>query len=651
MKRINDVYFADFETTEFKTNIDYESIDVVDFKLFCAVKLNSDYTQLESEKVFWSLSETIDFFLSEPNKKKIIYFHNLSFDSKVFLQELYNMDKYIISFIRSGSRILQITIQKNTQKRQIICEFRDSLAILLKSIAVLGKLVNLDKLEFDFDYETNPEIAIDYCITDCKIIYYSLKYIIEFVKTYYNIPLLINKLPLTIGSIAKKCISSIYPEAFQKHQSYIERFLRPFYFGGRTEVFDFKKEKSICFDVNSEYPFAMSTFDYANGKVLRSNAMNKDISIESFMNNPNALGIEAIINERDINLPYFPSRTIVEGKEPKVIFGLGIKKAFITKQDIYYLKKEGLLHKNIQILEINAIYLCLSITNFSKFVIPTYNLRKTFNSEHVFNYISKIFLNSCYGKFGQRIKREKLQLIPDLSSIDTDKVDVYLSEYTNDNSKDVMYSKRKYNQTYQTDNLINAVLTTSYGRMTLYSYLRIFEQKGYRIKYTDTDSLFVNCIPENYEFEQSFKDNTELGGLKIEYECLNFQPIDAKEYHFLKETEFDIIPEQFVLILNKFELKHKGISIKNINSSQQLLDHYTTGSYNTIIPTIFYCINRHSSFNSTFTLLKQKKSYYHKRAILPDLSTEPINLQNPMSNLKDNIKYVKDCINKMTEIL
>jgi len=630
-----EIYFADIETSAFKDDLDYESIDFVDFKLACCIKLNKTFDSIETYHSFESLDEMIHFFIQKSKSQKIFYFHNLSFDSKIFITQLYKLDLFDIEIIKIQSKILQISIfKKNVKKRKILIKFIDSLSLLLKSIKDLGNMVNLPKLEFDFDYSNKEQLekAKEYCLRDSEIIYRAFLKVIAFVKEVFNIELTIDTLPLTIGSLAKKCFISIYPNAYQKHNIYFDvDNTRDYYFGGRVEVFDFEKENSECYDVNSEYPYTFRKYKFANSQVLKIHIKNEsDYSIYEFMNDKNALALECEIIEKDLDIPFYPIKYYENKNNYKVYFCLGKKKVLMTKADIRFFVWNKYLDSHIIISRIKTLYKCANITNFKRYVNPLYKKKITYPKESAFNYFCKIFLNSSYGKFGQSIERDKFILHSNIDNIDLSESEIYIEN-------NMFVERISYVQSFQNDNLLNAILTTSYGRLELYKWIMRFKAKGYKIKYCDSDSVFVK---KDDSLPRMIKLNDNLGSIKLEYVALNFQGIDSKEYHC---DAFNPKSQK-----NEFKLKHKGLQIKKMKKKAQLKEYYEKGIHNLIIPTMFYCLNRHTSINATFTIKKNKRSYYYKREINSDLSTKPIDLDTTDFSYKiSNQEIIQKIISKI----
>ena len=274
------LFVADIESTKFKENLEKELIDsyTLEFKIGCIIKFD---IELENEiERFYSFNqkEFQEYFLKYCNSKNkaVIYFHNLSFDSKFFLDFLYENFSYVIP-IRTGGKIPMIRCyrqRKNKSQYDCILEFRDSYSLLDGSIETLGKSIGLPKLDFDFDYN-NIEKSLEYCFRDCEIPFYAMIHIVKAIQDNFNVinnrskkPFSFYDLSLTIASLVKKVFISYYPKALYKVDKHLEYRLRKYYFGGRTDAYNFNKSyDAIYLDVNSMYGFEMSVNKFANGKV------------------------------------------------------------------------------------------------------------------------------------------------------------------------------------------------------------------------------------------------------------------------------------------------------------------------------------------------------------------------------------------------
>lgn len=605
----NRFFFSDIETTEFKSNskIDYD----LEFKMSCIIHYDFELEKELERKSFFNNSEYVKYLISLGNCRyfPIIYFHNLSFDSK-FLIEYFLESEQIdnIKFIRTGSKILSVSIYQNYKK---ILELRDSYCLLITKIETLGKMVDLEKLEFNFDY-SNKQKAIEYCFRDCQIIYKSIEYLImslnQFFKDKLKKPYKIKDIPLTIASLSKKIMKLYFNDVYYQNDFYLDNHLRKYYFGGRTEVFDFNLlENGYYYDVNSMYPSVLSKNIFALGKTYRYESNQPiDFSVDSI------IAYEVEIKENQ-HYPLYPERDL---ETNKISFKNGVKRVIMTKSEFFYLQEnEYFTSKKIEILKTIAVFFAFNQTNFSELFENLYYERKHHSKKTFFNYFLKIFMNSVYGKFGQRKEREKLVIINHLNEIDK----IENTEILEKN--EIFYKREKKISYFQQINLMNAVLTTSYARFELWKKLIECQEKNINVYYCDTDSLVVDSIVQ-------LEISDKLGKWSIEMNLKQFQAIDSKEYYYINDN-------------NEFKAKFKGIRNEKLDTREAFKRHYLEGTIQDLIATPLYCLNRKSDFKKVYAIKKEKKTYYYKRKINLDLTTNPINLNDDLEVIEfNNLSYI-----------
>ena len=628
------IYFADIETSMFqiKTRVLTKKLskleklqlrenNKLEFKLGCCIRYNDNSEIIEK----FDTNNQIDFcnfFIKKANfkNKTIVYFHNLKFDIK-FLIDILRKEFEIIDFITAGNKTISVQCKKliikknkngSTRKVNAVgLEFRDSLSILLASIKELGKMIELPKLDVNFS-KTSIEYLTIYCYRDCEVIYHSLNNLcnsLNDIFSKFNLNIKINKLKLTIASLSKYIFSLMYSDVFFKADKRIEKYFRKYYFGGRVEVFDFNLIKNVNYnDINSLYPFILTNFDFSDKTIRFIDISKKNIELEKILLLQNLIGIECIISENQ-EIPIYPLR--VKGK---VLFCNGVKKCFISKYEIEKLIEINVIPEKIQILKINKIVFTIQILNFKDFFENLYNLRK--KTTGFMNYLIKILMNSLYGKFAQKIIRDKKEIISNLNNIN-----LIEHKVVQINGFFYLTSQIENYKTYI--NLINGILTTNYARFYLWLFLR-----NANPVYCDTDSI-VSKELKNAKFDNN------LGSWKIEFIAHKFQAIDTKEYYYTAN--------------NEFKSKLKSFNVKSLENVNQLKSLYKFGMYNHKINSIFQCIREKINFQSETNYVKEKSSIYLKRIINNDLTTNPINICKDNLNLvqENNRKYIKQIIDKL----
>lgn len=597
------LYYSDIETTKFKKayeldNFENDSYELL-FELGCIVSFDNN-SEIDYEYYSFNQLDFCNELIKDCSKTNVkrIYFHNLRFDSKFLFEFLYNhFDK--LKTIKANSKIISINcfMENSQHKFNKVLELRDSLSILLYSIKRLGKMVNLPKLEFDFDYSDNQK-AINYCFQDCKIIYFALDYIVKFLNEYMKKNYSISSLPLTIGALSKKLLIDLYPTTFYKVDLKLEKTLRYLYFGGHTEPFHFKLFKNVVgLDFNSLYPSVLSKYDFAYGKVneVFVNSINFD--------NKMILAFKCIICENQF-YPLYPTRD----KNGLVLFKNGFKEVLITKPEFNYLTENNYFSEKIRIVRVISMFVCKITGNFANYFETMYYNRKSFESEHPFNYILKILMNAGYGKFGQNPIMTNYEFL-NHNQIDLDNLDnlnIYLIDgvFINEYEKFNLYLKI---------NLLNAILTASYSRFELWKLLESCNNLNIPVIYSDTDSIYIEN--KYSELLNEYIDNMKLGFLKPEAYYDLFQSIDSKEYFCYNFPSENKKSETYI--------KFKGIKQEYINSIKKLISHVNKGTKVNLIGSFFYCLRRHSKFENVHIIKKHKHSYFKKRIIQKDLSTKP----------------------------
>ena len=219
------IWVADCETDPFK----YGRVPVP-FVWEC-------YTKLEGVEVFKVFYDTNDFMEFMTKQNGIVYAHNGGkFDWHFILDWITpNQECKIIN-----GRLSQFTIGE--------CEFRDSYNILPVALGAYKK--------DDFDYEkmesknrnNHKDEILKYLHSDCVYLY---EIVMRFIEDY--------GLHLTLATAALKTWQKISGIKAPETDEIYYRKLKKYYYGGRVECFqsgEIKQDFKVV-DINSAYPFAM----------------------------------------------------------------------------------------------------------------------------------------------------------------------------------------------------------------------------------------------------------------------------------------------------------------------------------------------------------------------------------------------------------
>lgn len=599
----NNISFAvlDIETTPFSETFDTERIEALEFILGCVIFFDLNGNEIKSERAhFYNVKELCAFLMKKCSKFPV-YCHNLSFDFKFISQELLLLNSYF-KIINTPSKTLCVKFfakkRENSIKPTKTLEIRDSLSLLLSSVEKLGANIDLPKLEV----ENNDFANLDYCFRDCEIVGYSLFHLIDFVKYHFDLEINPRKIPLTIGSLAKKCFCKVYPNVFYKYDWKIHDHLRKYYYGGRTEVFDFNEiDDGVVMDIVSLYPFVACHYKLPNGQCYVFEIDNYTIESYCKFHNSNQneknffiFGFECEVIENQ-HYPLFFERL-----DNRVVCANGKKTVFITLQEYRELKDLGIINNEIIILKPFKVIGCKKLSRYRKFFIPLAKVKKTTKSASE-KYFCKIFMNSLTGKLGQKPERKDTTYYNDLEIKEN-------QDFFYDIDLDCSYKERIYIQRYQTANLTAVIGITNLARFTLYKQIRKLDNNRCKVYYCDTDSLFINKKDIN-----QFNISDKLGCWNIEHDNVRIQAIDAKEYILQGKNESNI--------------KFKGLITKHFKTSD-FYQHYKNGTITRLIPKIRYCDIRNISHESVVFLRKEKRQFYFKRLILNDLTTIPLNDKN-----------------------
>ena len=137
------------------------------------------------------------------NAGKVGVAHNFEYDLTSLFGNLIRAAAHYIH----RSRFLYITIQYDKGKRHRRLKFLDSMNIFPCSVKDIGDIVDLPKLESDYNYKPGQEITEDdwrYCERDCEIVYKGVKDLRRLIKTF-GIDLRMT-LASTVFQLNNKCL-------------------------------------------------------------------------------------------------------------------------------------------------------------------------------------------------------------------------------------------------------------------------------------------------------------------------------------------------------------------------------------------------------------------------------------------------------------
>lgn len=372
-----------------------------------------------------------------------------------------------------------------------------------------------------------------------------------------------------------------------------EKF-RQYYFGGRSEVFNFNKMDVIYVDFNSLYPSVMVNNVFPIPPF-------KKIDVGTYFKlNDKVFALKCIVDESKEQYPLVASKI-----NNKLVFAACEKETILTIEEYNYIK-ENRPNTTISVLE---FYVCKDWDTIFNYMKAYYDKRVEFKKQEIvscFEYFIKIFLNSSYGKFGEH-KEKKCMKFFALSELTKDE----LIEIQKENpSSEIDYALgyihiHEKDEKHVKSNLIYASRITALARLELMKVIDYCDKNNMRFCYCDTDSLFIENSQDNMKKLEPLIDEYELGKLKIEGIFQDFQAFGSKEYIYKKG--------------GKIQTKCKGLP-----QNSDYINYIENGIR--VVRPIKYkeSLVRRVDIENSIEVIKKKNTYYDKRIMNSDLTTSPI---------------------------
>ena len=532
IKRNADVRFPhDIIVVDTEANIVVDSktsTQTQTFRLGYAVILHWNQETQSWDERQQPLNDVIDWYTLldweiEPKKPILIFAHNAAYD-----YALLSMDTYLSSRrFELDSHVINsafiVRAHRNDDDGFSGVTFASTTNFYPKSLAKIGEIFGDKKLaKPDFMNVSDSEL-MTYCAQDTKALTTFVKYIVAFVREND-----LGNFQLTIAGQAFSAFRHRFMNAqilVHTYQDVLEMELKS-YRGGRCEVFKMGKADSIYkLDINSMYPFIMRENEFPS-KILSNGLIAEDKfpleSIESGL---------SVMADCDIRL-YEPAIAI---KRDKLFFPIGKARQVLAFPEIRYLLDNPEIG-TIEKVHSHVVYEQRNL--FKEYVGFFYDIR-THAENEAQETMAKLFLNSLYGKLGQR-SFESLKLITDptqLSKIrfDMDLVGTNVMDYMRDETIDrykrlgaELYQILESSEILAYDSCpIIPSCVTAYARDYLYDIIR--KAGNENVLYCDTDSVFVT--ETGYDNLKPMIHQTQLGKLKVE-EIGTCEIFGAKNYHF-----------------------------------------------------------------------------------------------------------------------
>lgn len=514
-----------------------------------------------------------------------LYFHNLKFDASFIIWYLLDNgfeyikdikdrhDKSFTCLINEMGAFYSMEIYfKVGKKRPNKVTIYDSLKILNFSVEKIAKDFNLPIRKLEIDYKAKREV--NHILTDDEIAY--IKNDVEIMARALDILFKMDLTKMTIASDAisfYKGLNKNFKLYFPELDYSVDENIRRSYKGGFTYLNPIYKEvetsKGIVLDVNSLYPSVMKNEKLPIGEPLYFEGKYKDdklynLYVEviscSFKLKPNMIPTIQIKG----NLSFIPNEYLESSKGDIVTLTL-------TNVDLELFLK----HYDVYDLTFHGGYKFKSIKGLFNNYIDYWSAEKIKAKKEgngARYLISKLLLNSLYGKFGAnpniRTKRPYL---------DDDKV----LRFT--------FNEREIGNTVY---IPVATFITSYARrktietsQAIRDYTINKYNKDYYI-YSDTDSIHMLELSEEELKNFIDIDDYKLGAWKLESKFIKGKFIRQKCYIEM-DSEGKItstiagLPKKLSKIIN-FENFKPGFNTKDYEGEVEKIGHklrykYTKG--------------------------------------------------------------------------
>lgn len=253
----------------------------------------------------------------------------------------------------------------------------------------------------------------------------------------------------------------------------VNTYLRPSFYGGRTENFVFGKvENANLYDINSLYPFILRSARFPHPNCIQ---MVEGNTSRRYLDKWEGVAY-ATVEMLPVHIPSLPFRT-----ERKLFFPTGQLTAQWTISELRYAISNG-----AELKELHWLVGTDTLFNpFEDFIDDLYKARKLYiksgSDRHI---LLKLIMNSLYGRFGINPEKGLFQMVPLPNDPDWSEYKGWTTERIN--GKWVAIGPFDFNSYPAYANVMFAGQVSSCARTKLHQGL---VQAGSSLLYTDTDSI------------------------------------------------------------------------------------------------------------------------------------------------------------------
>ncbi len=522
MSRPTQFIFFDTETTTYKTTkgLTKKVIEHKHQKLkmgyACHVEYDSRYKNgVKREWIYFTTTKKFYEFLDSKiriNKPLYVISANIWFDMRALkITPVLTKNKWKATKHWTKGMACMFEFRKGDRK----FKFVNLQNFFPMSVSVIGEAIGFKKIDIDLERCTLAEMK-KYCKRDTLILVEVWDTWLKFLDKHKLGPFAI-----TIGAQAMSAFKYQFMTSdIFIHNNYKAMALeRRSYRGGRTECFRIGKQvkqKYYKLDINSFYPHVMRDFPYPT----KLKKVDHHVTINQLRNLLEKYCITAFV-ELDTKHNAYAIQD-----EGKTIFPVGNFKAYLNSGSLEFALEQGDIKKVLGCTIYDYDYI------FEEYIDFFYKLRLQYQDENngAFNYITKLFMNSLYGKFGQMMN----------DHITTNEIDAGITNTERIYNVDLkqMYRVTRFAgletwESVKTSEGFNSFVgisahVTDYARILLYQDFLIAGKSN--VFYCDTDSMIVN--ERGYNKMKNYMDKKKLGAYKLEGVSEDLKIWGAKDYEF-----------------------------------------------------------------------------------------------------------------------
>jgi hypothetical protein len=480
----------------------------------------------------------------------------------------------VMPVLSGGSAIMVLVTEKSTGRRFALF---DSLRLLNMSLKKIGVAMGGAEKQ-DFDIRTDPSDPrwLEYNNQDTLVLYQAITKLQDAVKD------LGGEMRATAASTAMDLFRRQFlKQPLEPYHDHHE-FYRECYYGGRVEIFDMNRRTDVkLFDINSLYPHACT---FPLPVKIFDNDWTEETLFEHFEDPNYGVFAECLVRVPDYcNIPPLPVR-----REGKLIFPVGQFWGHWASPDLRNLLLVG---GTIEQVKRSHRFRCEPI---AKEMMETLYRARLDKERPEMGLGAKLVMNAWYGKTGQKEERDSFVFYPSKEDLN--------EEWTwdcKDPDHDMWVSYYKKYESHILPHI--AAFVTATARSIHYPYLLQTQDPIY----CDTDCLATSS---------AVSTGTELGAMKLEANFDWFQAYLPKLYHGkVKGIE---------TIINRA----KGFGGWNKETFEKgIVDHLSKGgAVNVKGPMKIKSLLKGGDIKPREkSSMKQIRSEYDKRVVLPDGTTKP----------------------------